>query len=140
MALQISSTVPAQDDLLVPGTWLTCNYKVQSFLGEGTFGKVAKCVRMVDNRTGAIKVIKKRSSYEKQADAEVRKETGCAYQRLSCSSNCIHSFVPGTCHVPQLAALRRLKSLDLDKCNLVRWYQTRVCLNSVCFLLSTNKL
>ncbi|AWP09101.1 putative homeodomain-interacting protein kinase 1-like [Scophthalmus maximus] len=71
MALQISSTVPAQDDLLVPGTWLTCNYKVQSFLGEGTFGKVTKCVRMVDNRTGAIKVIKKSSTYEKQADAEV---------------------------------------------------------------------
>lgn len=37
-------------------------YQVQSILGEGTYGKVAKCVRMVDKKTVAIKMIKKRGS------------------------------------------------------------------------------
>lgn len=37
-------------------------YQVQSILGEGTFGKVAKCTRMMDKKTVAIKMIKKRGS------------------------------------------------------------------------------
>lgn len=37
-------------------------YQVQSILGEGTFGKVAKCARMADKKIVAIKMIKKRGT------------------------------------------------------------------------------
>lgn len=37
-------------------------YQVQAILGEGTFGKVAKCLRMADKKIVAIKMIKKRGS------------------------------------------------------------------------------
>lgn len=40
-------------------------YQVQSILREGTFGKVAKCTRVNDNATVAVKVIKKQGSYNK---------------------------------------------------------------------------
>ncbi|XP_030586891.1 homeodomain-interacting protein kinase 2-like [Archocentrus centrarchus] len=54
------SNVEAEDEL-VPGSRLTSsfsNYEVLTILGEGTFGKVAKCVRMADKKTVAIKVMK----------------------------------------------------------------------------------
>ncbi|XP_044027491.1 homeodomain-interacting protein kinase 1-like isoform X2 [Siniperca chuatsi] len=91
----MSSTLPAQDDQLFTGGWLSSgssNYLVQSFLGQGAFGKVVKCTRMDDMKTVAIKMMKNEGSYVMQAKEEV-------------------------------AALLKLKSLDSDKCNLVRWYQ-----------------
>lgn len=43
---------------------------MQSILGEGSFGKVAKCTRMNDLQTVAIKVIKNSGSYF-EAEEEV---------------------------------------------------------------------
>ncbi|XP_030592554.1 homeodomain-interacting protein kinase 3-like [Archocentrus centrarchus] len=60
MASNMYSNVQAQDEI-VPGSRLTSSfssYEVLSILGEGTFGKVAKCVRMADKKTVAIKVMK----------------------------------------------------------------------------------
>ncbi|XP_029353079.1 homeodomain-interacting protein kinase 1-like [Echeneis naucrates] len=49
----------------------SCRYQVQSILGEGTFGKVAKCTRMDDSKTVAIKMVKKRNDQAEKANAEV---------------------------------------------------------------------
>ncbi|XP_071356048.1 homeodomain-interacting protein kinase 2-like [Trachinotus anak] len=74
MASKVSSTPCAQDGQLVPGAWLSSTsviYRVQSILGEGTFGKVAKCTRMNDLKTVAIKMIKNKGCHVEQANAEV---------------------------------------------------------------------
>lgn len=58
---------------LVPGDRLTSGtscYLVQSFLGEGSFGKVAKCKRMDNMKTIAIKMMN-RSLYVNHSNAEV---------------------------------------------------------------------
>lgn len=55
-------------DPFIPGGSIydgTTYYQVQSILREGTFGKVAKCTRVNDNATVAVKVIKKQGSYNK---------------------------------------------------------------------------
>lgn len=88
MASNMVPTLPAQDDQLVTGCRLTsrsCVYTVQSFLGQGTFGKVAKCTRMDDMRTVAVKMIKNQGSHAMLAHLEVGKETGHVYQSLSCT-------------------------------------------------------
>lgn len=59
------STPTGRTEQFVPGGSIYDGahvYQVQSILGEGTFGKVAKCVRMADKKTVAIKMIKKRGS------------------------------------------------------------------------------
>lgn len=51
-----------QEDQICPGKFLISNsnlYMVESFLGCGAFGKVAKCMRVNDKKTVAIKMIKK---------------------------------------------------------------------------------
>lgn len=53
----------------------TSKYEVQSFLGRGTFGKVAKCIRMDNMKRVAIKMIKNKGSSCKQAKDEVGKES-----------------------------------------------------------------
>ncbi|XP_058471765.1 uncharacterized protein LOC131445016 [Solea solea] len=83
------SSLHAKDGL-VPGGYLTSRfsiYQVHSILGSGTYGKVAKCTRMKDKKTVAIKIMKQRSDVHYEVDA-----------------------------------LKKIKSLDPDKCNLVRWY------------------
>lgn len=60
-----SSALPGQAEQFVPGGSVrdgSTFYQVQSILGEGTFGKVAKCTRMNDKKIVAIKMIKKRGS------------------------------------------------------------------------------
>uniref|UniRef100_A0A3Q3JXZ4 Protein kinase domain-containing protein n=1 Tax=Monopterus albus TaxID=43700 RepID=A0A3Q3JXZ4_MONAL len=76
-------------------------YRVRSFLGQGTFGTVVTCTRMVDMKTVAIKMIKNQGFYAEDAKNEV-------------------------------ATLLKLKSLDSDKCNLVRWYQVFSDKNHIC--------
>ncbi|GLD57904.1 homeodomain-interacting protein kinase 3-like protein, partial [Lates japonicus] len=74
MASNMACTPPAQDDELVTGCRLTsrsCVYTVQSFLGQGTFGKVTKCTRMDDMRTVAVKMIKNQGSHAMLANLEV---------------------------------------------------------------------
>ncbi|XP_069393733.1 homeodomain-interacting protein kinase 3-like isoform X1 [Paralichthys olivaceus] len=91
----MAAMLPAQDNQLVPGSLLSsgsCSYQVQSFLGQGNFGKVVKCKRLEDDKTVAIKMIKLQCSSVKMINQEV-------------------------------ATLKKLRSLDLDKQNIVQWYQ-----------------
>nr|XP_020465545.1 homeodomain-interacting protein kinase 2-like [Monopterus albus] len=101
----MSSTGHAvQDHQIIKGEKLTSSsstYRVRSFLGQGTFGTVVTCTRMVDMKTVAIKMIKNQGFYAEDAKNEV-------------------------------ATLLKLKSLDSDKCNLVRWYQVFSDKNHIC--------
>ena len=57
----MSPTQPAQDRPLAPGSLITSRstkYQVQSFLGQGTFGRVVRCKTLDNKRTVAIKMIK----------------------------------------------------------------------------------
>uniref|UniRef100_A0A3B4XCN4 Protein kinase domain-containing protein n=1 Tax=Seriola lalandi dorsalis TaxID=1841481 RepID=A0A3B4XCN4_SERLL len=53
------------------GTLLASRYEVQAFLGEGTFGKVAKCADTVTNTKVAIKITKDDPFFTEQALEEV---------------------------------------------------------------------
>ncbi|TWW60040.1 Homeodomain-interacting protein kinase 2 [Takifugu flavidus] len=70
----MSSQIRTAEDNLVPGDIIVtkCHtYEVQSFLGEGSFGKVVKCVRSKDDKTVAVKVLKKEGRYHDQAKSEL---------------------------------------------------------------------
>ncbi|KAK9537773.1 hypothetical protein VZT92_005357 [Zoarces viviparus] len=73
-------------------------YLVESVLGQGTFSAVAKCRRIADRKTVAIKMMK---NQDRQAKAEV-------------------------------AVLSKLRCLDSDKCNLVRWYRYFISNEHIC--------
>lgn len=63
---------PGYEDQIRPGNFLISEpslYLVESFLGRGTFGTVAKCTRVNDTATVAIKLIK--SSHRVEAFVEV---------------------------------------------------------------------
>uniref|UniRef100_A0A3P8UN58 Protein kinase domain-containing protein n=1 Tax=Cynoglossus semilaevis TaxID=244447 RepID=A0A3P8UN58_CYNSE len=95
---------PAQPDKVLPGSYLhsgSSTYRVEAFLGQGTYGIVSKCLRLEDKQTVAIKLLRKYGPYLKQAKME-------------------------------LAALNKLKNLDADKCNLVRWHQVFTDRGHVC--------
>uniref|UniRef100_UPI0037E883A1 homeodomain-interacting protein kinase 2-like n=1 Tax=Semicossyphus pulcher TaxID=241346 RepID=UPI0037E883A1 len=56
-----------------PAQWLasrSTRYLVQSVLGQGTFGTVAKCIRMTDKETVAVKMMIYKEPYIFQAEAE----------------------------------------------------------------------
>ncbi|XP_049891147.1 homeodomain-interacting protein kinase 1-like [Epinephelus moara] len=100
----MSATAPAQADQVAMGDWLSSsssNYLVLSFLGQGTFGKVAKCMRMHDKRTVAIKMMTNRGSLVRQAEEEV-------------------------------VNLLKLKSLDSNQSNIVRFYGVFTCQGHIC--------
>nr|XP_019942967.1 PREDICTED: homeodomain-interacting protein kinase 1-like isoform X1 [Paralichthys olivaceus] len=102
MATQVFSTEPDKKGQLVT-RWLTSGsstYEVQSFVGQGAYGIVAKCLRMEDKKTVAIKMIKQQSNHKNR----------------------------------ELDALKILKSLDPDKCNLVRWYHDFIDKEYVCLV------
>lgn len=112
-------TSTGRTEQFVPGGFIYDGaqvYQVQSILGEGTFGKVAKCIRMVDKKIVAIKMIKKRGTC---VDA----------QKEVTPMNTRHPFlvvklILCVCNVcPQVQALSKLKCLDPDKCSIVRWYK-----------------
>ncbi|XP_058468381.1 homeodomain-interacting protein kinase 2-like [Solea solea] len=87
------STQPVQGNQLFTGCLLTSassKYRVQKYLGQGTFGTVVKCKRMNDGEIVAIKMMKSEHFWKAKEEA---------------------------------AILRKLKSLDPEKSNLVRWYQ-----------------
>ncbi|CAB1415797.1 unnamed protein product [Pleuronectes platessa] len=68
------ASTPSQENQVDPGMPLTSgssNYEVQSLLGQGSFGKVVKCIRLEDNKTVAIKMIKLQPSNINSANQEV---------------------------------------------------------------------
>lgn len=63
---------PGHEDQIRPGNFLISEpnlYLVESFLGNGSFGIVAKCTRVNDTATVAIKLVK--SSHLMEALLEV---------------------------------------------------------------------
>ncbi|XP_059898420.1 homeodomain-interacting protein kinase 2-like [Gadus macrocephalus] len=63
-----------QDFRISEGDWLhgpSSSYRVDSFLGEGTFGKVAKCLKTATNEWVAVKIIKDRPVLIAQAEQEL---------------------------------------------------------------------
>ncbi|KAL7383886.1 hypothetical protein ABVT39_020006 [Epinephelus coioides] len=106
MASNMSSAQPPKNDQVAIGDWLSSRsseYQVQSFLGQGAFGMVAKCMRKLDKKTVAIKMMKNREPFIKQANNEV-------------------------------AALKKLRCLDPEECNIVHWHQDFICRNHICFM------
>lgn len=58
----------------------TTAYEVQSILGQGTFGTVAKCTKMSDMQTVALKIMKNEESLAYQSMEEVRTKRLCLQQ------------------------------------------------------------
>ncbi|KAL0252047.1 hypothetical protein GEMRC1_001259 [Eukaryota sp. GEM-RC1] len=48
------------------------SYQVLHMLGQGTFGQVVQCIRLSDNTHFAVKVIKNKTAYYKQALMEIK--------------------------------------------------------------------
>lgn len=111
------STPTGRTEQFVPGGSIYDGahvYQVQSILGEGTFGKVAKCMRMRDKKAVAIKMIKKRGSC-----VDAQKEVATLNTRQpSVVVELILAYVR-----TQVQALSKLKCLDPDKCSIVRWHK-----------------
>nr|XP_057942177.1 homeodomain-interacting protein kinase 2-like [Doryrhamphus excisus] len=78
-------------DGLYPGAKLhspsSC-YKVLSVLGEGTFGKVAKCHKLDNNKTVALKMIRNQGNFAVQARFEIE-----ALQKIQVLENSKHHLV-----------------------------------------------
>lgn len=68
--ISISSS-PTDIFPICKGTLLASRYKVQAFLGEGSFGKVAKCVDIVNDTKMAVKIIKDKPYFTQRALEEV---------------------------------------------------------------------
>ncbi|KAL0226465.1 hypothetical protein P9112_013789 [Eukaryota sp. TZLM1-RC] len=67
----------ANSDLIIHvhdiiGASSTSSYQVIQMLGQGTFGQVVQCLRLQDKRHFAVKIIKNKHAYYKQALMEVR--------------------------------------------------------------------
>lgn len=53
----------------------TSEYLVQSFVGQGTYGLVAKCRNIATNANVAIKIIKNKGKLSHQTAAEVKQNS-----------------------------------------------------------------
>ena len=62
----------SKGDLL---TWESSSYLVEDFLGEGTFGKVARCVETATNEKVAVKIMKNNPATIEAAKQEVQQNT-----------------------------------------------------------------
>ncbi|XP_028434725.1 homeodomain-interacting protein kinase 2 isoform X1 [Perca flavescens] len=51
----------------------TCYYRIQDFIGEGCFGKVAKCVNLVTSQDVAIKILKSENSEDVEEEIKMLK-------------------------------------------------------------------
>lgn len=109
------------------------SYQVQSILGEGSFGKVVKCVRLKDKKTVAVKLIKKEGHYY----ARVKKEV-CANHLCFCWA--VRLSVGGLTQQNselsffQILALLKLKGLDADRCNIVKIQSAFFDRGNFCFV------
>lgn len=109
------------------------NYQVQSILGEGSFGKVVKCVRLKDKKTVAVKIIKKEGHYYARVKKEVCPNNSCfCLAALPCvggltKHNYKLSFL-------QILALLRLKGLNAEKSNIVQIHSAFFDRGNFCFV------
>lgn len=81
----------AQADPFIPGGSINDGatfYQVESILKESTFGKVAKCTRVNDNTTVAVKVIKKQGSYNKAVNEVGTLTSAWSTLLLTLTSHC----------------------------------------------------
>ncbi|KAE8284537.1 Homeodomain-interacting protein kinase 1 [Larimichthys crocea] len=104
MASNMASTQPTHANELALGDELSSpssKYLLKSFLGQGSFGKVARCVRLKDMTTVAVKMMKNISKSLKGANHEV-------------------------------SIMVNLKSLDPDRCNIVRWHEIFIDRGHIC--------
>uniref|UniRef100_A0A8C8DUU8 Protein kinase domain-containing protein n=1 Tax=Oryzias sinensis TaxID=183150 RepID=A0A8C8DUU8_9TELE len=94
-------------------------YFVERFLGEGTFGKVAKCTNLSTNEEVAIKIIK--NGFNKTAEDEIRALTEIS--KLDAHKN-NRSSLPLFLHEIRVIAwqllisLKGLKSINLVHCDI----------------------
>ena len=73
LSLSLFSLVSvSKGDLL---TWEYSSYLVEDFLGEGTFGKVARCVVTATNEKVAVKITKNHPVKLEAAEREVQQNT-----------------------------------------------------------------
>ncbi|XP_071766348.1 homeodomain-interacting protein kinase 2-like [Centroberyx gerrardi] len=79
------------------------NYKLQAVLGEGSFGKVVRCLKLDTNESVAEKMLKKREACIRESEKEV-------------------------------AMLKKLLHLELDKCHIVKWYDCFVLKGRTCLV------
>lgn len=126
----------AQDQYFTDGSIIfskQTNYVVQSILGEGSFGKVVKCVRLKDKKTVAVKIIKKEGHYY----ARVKKEV-CANSFCFClaASPRVDGLTKQNYKLSfhQILALLKLKGLDADKCNIVQIHSAFYDRGNFCFV------
>nr|XP_046234346.1 homeodomain-interacting protein kinase 2-like [Scatophagus argus] len=84
----VSDNFPIQEGTLLASK--TSCYEVQAFLGEGSFGRVVKCVDIVTSTQVAIKITRDKPFLAERALEEIK-------------------------------ILKKLWTLDPDKCSLVRW-------------------
>uniref|UniRef100_A0AAQ4REP9 Protein kinase domain-containing protein n=1 Tax=Gasterosteus aculeatus aculeatus TaxID=481459 RepID=A0AAQ4REP9_GASAC len=63
-----TSPEPLQEDKLFILHNKSVRYKVLEFIGEGSFGKVAKCVNMNTNENTAIKILKNVNDYDDEVE------------------------------------------------------------------------
>ncbi|TKS82885.1 Homeodomain-interacting protein kinase 1 [Collichthys lucidus] len=98
------STQPTHANGLALGDKLSSpssKYLLKSFLGQGTFGTVVRCVRLKDMTTVALKMMKDISNSLMAANHEV-------------------------------SIMRKLKALDPDRCNIVRWHEIFIDRGHIC--------
>lgn len=81
----------------------TSKYLVQSFVGQGTFGLVAKCRNVTANRNVAIKIVKNESRLNQQTASEVKKN--------------IFSFVNLMHIVPFVPKIFKSNIITIENCN-----------------------
>uniref|UniRef100_A0A7N5ZY95 Protein kinase domain-containing protein n=1 Tax=Anabas testudineus TaxID=64144 RepID=A0A7N5ZY95_ANATE len=82
--------------------WKSCKYLVRNLMGEGTFGQVARCLRLDTMENVAVKI--------------VRKEFTCAGKK-------------------EVRALQEVSILDLNKSNLVTFFESFMHKGHVCIVV-----
>lgn len=91
-------------------------YVVQDLLGRGAYGEVTLCRKLATNETVAVKILKNRCI--KEAKKEVQ-HLPCVIKK---KTHCIHiKSLSNISYVPQEDILKKMKQLNSDKFNIVRW-------------------
>lgn len=81
-----------QVDQILPGKLDT--YRVQEFLGEGVYGRVAQCIKINDHETMAVKILRKRFNAIGKKEVVALKEL----RKLDASKNNMVRFIENFYH------------------------------------------